>query len=73
MFCQSQKRECAFDGSQSALAICDPFPFQWFLLLITRRTIDQKANGTLPLADGEGSVGDPASEPVSIGSSPDLC
>jgi rhamnogalacturonyl hydrolase YesR len=38
-----------------------PFASQWFLLLITRRTIDQKANGTLPLANGEGSVGDPAS------------
>jgi hypothetical protein len=49
-----------------------PFASQWFLLLITRRTIDQKANGTLPLANGEGSVGDPASESVSIGSPPDL-
>ena len=28
------------------------------------RTIDQKANGTLALADGDGAVGDPASESV---------
>jgi hypothetical protein len=27
-----------------------------------QRTIEQKVNGTLPLADGEGSAGDPASE-----------
>jgi len=30
------------------------------------RTIEQRANGTLPLTDGEGSVGDPASESVLI-------
>ncbi len=28
------------------------------------RTIDQKANGTLALAGGDGAVGDPASESV---------
>lgn len=31
------------------------------VLAIAETTIDQKANGTLPLTDGEGSVGDPAS------------
>jgi len=31
------------------------------VLAIAETTIDQKSNGTLPLTDGEGSVGDPAS------------
>ena len=52
-----------------------PFPVSVvrnLLLKISRRTIDQLPNGTLPLINGDNSVGDPASEPVSIGSSPDL-
>jgi len=32
------------------------------VLSIAETTINQKVNGTLPLADGQGSVGDPASE-----------
>ena len=31
-------------------------------LLIACSVVNQRANGSLPLADGEGAVGDPASE-----------
>lgn len=39
-----------------------PFPPSVVPLLITRSIVNQRANGSLPLADGSGSVGDPASE-----------
>jgi hypothetical protein len=42
-----------------------PLPLLVDLLADPRaRTINQKTNGTLPLADGDGAVGDPTSESV---------
>lgn len=60
MFYQSQKRECPFSTR-------DTSPFQCLHLLIARRTINNKTNSSSgPLTDGDGSVGDPASKPVSV-------
>jgi hypothetical protein len=45
----------------------EPYPLPLLVTLFAdprARTIDQKANGTLALADGDGAVGDPASESV---------